>query len=346
MKFEPGFLLELKDSLARVKPEIRARLHRQGCLTAERLLSLVSSSGESSADDVDHPLQSDIVRYDDLVTATVGLDAIRSGQVAFIVLAGDDKAFMRLPGLGITLVANKLLQSLSNVPTWFMAAPRDMERFSRQFVGLASSTPVTVFEQFESYGLLVNNELDVIAPGEPSLHVTGTGDLGPALVESGVLDSNPNVKHCVIVDCGNALASLDPVIIGHHVESQKQVTCEIVERKSLDKRAVLAWVDNRLQLTSASRLHDAFLSVARYSSTGSMILNVEALRTEVPWRWHRVRKQSEGRLIVRYERFVEQYTEHLDSGYVLVGRDQRFLPVETDDDLIAASDVLDGNQHG
>ena len=117
MRFEPGFVKELQRDIESVRPEIRKKLLRPGALSEERLLSLVCSTPPTWDSDLEHADERAVTKYDDLVTWQSGCDAIRAGEVAFVVLsggagtrAGGPKAFMRLPKLGITLMANKLFQ--------------------------------------------------------------------------------------------------------------------------------------------------------------------------------------------------------------------------------------------
>lgn len=358
MRYEPGFLADLRNDLASVHPDIKARLNRRGALTEDKLLSLVTAT-QDDISEAEHANVGDVTNYDSLYSWQPACDAIRAGEIAFVVLAGGagtraggPKAFMRLPKLGITLMANKLVQSgfathegeIIQAPTWFMTAPEIFEKMALHLGGLSPQPEGCVFEQFESYRLSVDNRLAFTAPGVPELHPTGHGDVGPALVESGVLNDSPNVKHVVIVNCDNVLASMDPMVLTHHLETGTHVTCEVVERQKTDRGGIPIWVDNRLQIVEDFRLPAEFVEGARYHNTNTMIVSVEALRSEVPWRWNRVRKQVGERIVVQHERLVQQYTEAFPTQYVLVERDRRYLPIKSEADLVHADEVLNGNR--
>jgi UDP-N-acetylglucosamine pyrophosphorylase len=359
MRFEPGFIRELKQDLNSVKPEFRRRATREGGLKEQELLSLVSSPVDDVLDDIEHVTA--VSNYDHL-TQTGGwhlaIDAVRTGEVAFVVLAGDNgtraagsKAFMRLPKLGITLTTNKLVQSgfttdegeVLQAPTWFMTSPSNIERMLLHLGGLSPVPDGCVFEQFESYSLSPDNTLSFIEPGVPELYPTGHGDVGPALVESGVLADNTNVKHCVIVNVDNVMASLDLHVLGHHLETGAHVTCELVKRERGDSGGVPVWHENRAQVVESFRLPDGFVDKAVYHSTNTTIISVEALRAELQWRWHRVRKQIDGRIVVQFERMLQQYTEVFATNYVEVPRVQRYLPIKTEADLLRADEILNSN---
>lgn len=356
MRFEPGFMNDLRHDLARVRPDIKQRLARRGALTEEKLLSLVTYAGSVELD-ADHPGFGDVVNYDSLRSWQPACNAVRDGKIAFVVLAssvssktGAPKAFMRLPKLGIPLVAINLLQSgfvtlegeTIQAPTWFMTSPELTQRMANQLDGLSLTKEGVVFEQFQSYRLGVDYRLTFTEPGVPELYTTGDGDLAAALVESGVLDDNPNVEHVVIINSDNVLASLDPMILTHHLESRAAVTCEVIESKS--PNAILAWVDNWLQVVDASLLSPEFVEDSRYRSTNSMIISTKALRTELPWSWNRQRKIVGNRIVVQHERLLEQYTSSFRTQYVLVEEARRYVSIETEDDLSRVDVILNGNR--
>lgn len=360
MRFEPGFVKELRLDLDRIKPEYKTRVERTGGLSEQKLLSLVCATPPTWDVDIEHAQESDVDRYENLTSWQAGVDAVRAGEVAFVVLAGGagtraggPKPFMRLPKLGITLMANKLMQSgftthdgeVVQAPTWFMTSPELMERFANHLVGLVPQpNEGVVFEQFESYRLRPDNRIDFVDQGVPDFYPTGHGDVGPALIESGVLDEHPNVKHCVIVNCDNVMASLDPVLLSHHIESGTHVTCEIIEKQKGDNGGVIAWYDGKLQVIEAFRLPEGFADEAKYHNTNSLIVSVEALRSNIDWKWHRVRKQVGTRLVVQHERLIQQYTETFPTKYVVVPRAQRYLSIKSEADLMRADEVLNGNR--
>lgn len=359
MRFEPGFIKELKRDLATIRPDIARRVARVGGLSEQKLLSLVSTTQVDVLNDVSHLTVTQ--SYEQLASTGVwrqAIDAVRKGEVAFVVLAGGSgtrlggpKAFVQLPKLGMTLTSIKAMQScltghegeVVQAPTWFMTSPGLLERMSSHLNGLCPVIEGCVFEQFESYRLRPDNRLSFVGPGVPELQPTGHGDLGPALIESGVLDDNPNVKHCVVVNVDNVKASLDMHVLGHHLQTGSHVTCELVERRQGDEGGVPVWHENRAQIVEAFRLPEGTASSATYHNTNTMIISVEALRTELPWRWHRVRKQVDNRIVVQYERMLQQYTEAFDTQYVLVNREDRYAPVKTPDDLDRVATLLNGN---
>lgn len=353
IRFEPGFVADLKRDLMNVDEDTKVRLARVGSLTEDELLRLVTNPPNHDVFDVDHPAINDVVPYDDLTSWQLGVEAVDRGEVAFVVLAGGTEthlglpeALTKLPRLGISLLAIKLTQasfmtkdSHHKTPVWIMTSPASFAQVGEHIASINSPASGVIFEQFQSYRLLPNNSLSWMPDGQPNLYPTGHGDVGPALVESGILEQHANVKHVVIVNCDNVLASLDPHVIGHHIKSGNDVTCEVVKRQKGDAGGVLCWA-NKLQAIECFRLPTNFVDEAVYQNTNTFVVNVAALKRNMTWRWHRVRKLVDNTIFVQHERLLQQLTEEHSTGYVLVDRERRYLPVKTKAGLVAADNLL------
>lgn len=351
MKITPGFVGSLKEELQGVLPEYQQRVHRDGGLMDAELVSLTTRFDADPA--AYHPEQVDIGNistYEHITEehVSIGDAAIKNGEVAFCLLAGGagtrmggPKLFARIPGIGISLLAWKLMQA-GGMPVWVMTPPgmvKPIEQHISHLV-LAPGMSGVVFEQFEGYRLTPDNRLSMLAPGTPDLYPLGHGDVGPALVENGVLDDNPNVKHVIVCNVDNVLASPHSGILGHHILNNAAVTCEIVDRAKTDHGGVLAWVNGFRQIAEDFRLPDGFVEQAKFHNTNTMIIDTSMLRANIPWRWHRVRKHADSRLFIQHERLLQQYTEHCTADYVHVPRQARYMPVKTNDDLDRAGNAL------
>lgn len=347
----PGFVTSLREDLVQVEPAIQFCVHRSGALTDKELVSLTTRmDADPALYHPDHASAEDVQVFDRVTVddERVGEQLIKDGHVAFVMLAGGagtraggPKVFARLEKVGTSLMGWKLLQS-GNMPVWVMTSPDMLKSMQRHVSSLAVPIGLNgiVFEQFEGYRLTPDNRLLTMAPGVPELYPLGHGDVGPALVESKVLDDNPQVKHIVVCNVDNVLASPDPGIIGHHVRSGRKVTCELVERKRGDRGGVLACVNNQLQIAEDFRLPDGFANDALYHNTNTMVIDTDVLRWDIPWRWHRVRKEVGNRLVIQYERLLQQYTEECQTNFLLVPREVRYCCVKTHDDLERADELL------
>lgn len=351
MRFEPGYIKDIKSDLSKVNESIKRRVNRPGCLEENKLIDLCKTTIDHVRGE--HASELDVIDYQSLSDVNLALNAIANGEIAFIVLAGGagtrvggPKALMRLPKTGITLATNKLMQSSVHhngvrfqAKTWFMTSPSLVDGLIGHFKAITPTPDCSIFEQFESYRLDPGNRL-IFNKGLPDLYPTGHGDLGPALLESGILDENPNVKHCVIVNCDNVLASLDPHILNHHLKTNSHVTCELIKRQKTDKGGIPLWVDGRLQIVENFRLQDDVVNGSLYHNTNTMIISTEALRSSINWKWYRVRKHIDNKIVIQYERLIQQYTELFDTQYIVVDRDQRHAPVKTEEDLSKADEIM------
>ena len=348
----PGFAGPLKQELQAVSSEIQKRVHRVGALTDEELVSMTTRFDADPA--AYHPEQVNIAQVDDFSFITdddvrEGEKAIADGKVAFCVLAGgagtrmgEPKALVRIPGIGLTMLAWKIMQG-GGMPTWIMTAAGSLDAINAhiQTLVVPPGTTGTCFEQFEGYRLTPANQLARTASGEPDLYPLGHGDVGPALIEGGVLDSNPSVEHVIVCNVDNVLASPHAGLVGYHIRMERNLTCELVPRQKGDKGGTLAWVNGRIQVAEDFRLPDGFAAESPFMNTNTMIISTETLSWPIPWRWHRVRKQLGTKLVIQHERLLQQYTEECSCNFIVVPRDARYLGVKTPSDLEVAGKVLE-----
>ncbi len=354
---EPGFVTSLREELKHVNAAWQARIHRLGGLSDEELIELTTQVAcDPAMAFPDHPDVHHITPWSDVTEEDEleGEQAINDGRVAFAVLAGGagtrfggPKFMETIPDVGLSMLGWKLLQA-GNMPVWVMTSPAMLAGVERHISSLAIPLGMNgaIFEQFEGYRLTPDNRLSQIIDGLiPDTYPLGHGDLGPALVEAGVLDDNPDVKYVVVSNVDNVLGSPHAGMVGHHIRSLKEVTCEVVERQKDDAGGVLAWVMNELQVVDNFRLPEGFTDASPVTNTNNMIINVDVLKKPIPWRWHRVRKLVDSKLVIQYERLIQQYTEVYPANYVIVPRDSRYCPVKTVDDLEVAGKVLAGYRY-
>jgi UTP--glucose-1-phosphate uridylyltransferase len=347
--------MNLQHELTQVDPRIQARVRRARGLTETELCSLTTRPDADPA--MYHPFQADsgdVIDSSDItaLNEAMGDRAILEGEVAFCILAGGvgtrmgtPKAFAKIPGVNTSLLAWKIMQG-GGMPTWIMTSAGGMSAIAghmRELV-MPPNTDITLFEQFEGYRLTPDNRLARTEAGHPILYPLGHGDVGPALVESGVLDDHPKVKWVVVANVDNVMGSPHAGLIGRHIVGTHHVTCELVQRERSDRGGVLAWVNERLQIAEDFRLPNGFAEAALYHNTNTMIFNVEALRWPIPWRWHRVAKRVGAQQVIQYERLLQQYTEECDTAYVRTPRPARYMAVKTPDDLVKAGELLTSYQ--
>lgn len=335
----------LSKELYSLPETIKSRVNRDGGLSDEQFLRLVK--GQITHNTI-MPLQAsknDVIElqqqnYDEC--EQLGEELINSGQVAFVVCTSDSQLTLaQLSSMGTTLLGWKLMQA-GNMPVWIMCSQQLSQQLHTYISGLILSPGLSgaILEQYEGYCLNPDNSL-CIEQHKPRLYPLGSGDLGP-LCASLQLTHNAeyqNVKYVIVCHVNNILAHPDVSLLGYHVKSKRQITCEVMHKLSRDYESILALADT-LQLIDQFRLHDDFVEQASFISTGTMILNIDVLKQKIDWEWQRIRKHVNNKIVVQYERSIQQYTSMFNANYVLVPRETHYCHVKSESDLALANAIL------
>jgi len=334
-----------RDTLLRdidcVLPEIRARVEVRGGMTIDDIFNVIAYDANNCPIVRAFGDRTDVYAYDSVSCddEQVGELAIAKGEVAFVVLAGGTSAspLTVIPGLNVSLVAWKVMQG-GDMPVWIMTSLAQLDAVGNHVRSLATSpgTKGCVFTQFEGYTLTIHDKLSWSCPGIPRTHTLGHGDLGPALLESGLLAENPQVKYLYVCNVNNVMASPHEGLLGKHIKQGMQVTREVVDRQSNDVGGVLAWLDRKCGLQVVEDWCLPRSNVASFHNTNSMILNVDIIKSKLDWRWHRMINGNE----VEHRRLLNQYSEEFLTMYVQVPRDSRYIPIKDEMSLNEASKRL------
>lgn len=191
----------------------------------------------------------------------------------------------------------------------------------------------------------------------------GHGDTHGRLRGSGVLSKlrERGVEHVLVSNVDNLGASLDPVVLGAHLEAAAAgagVSVEVVRRQSGDAGGCVALMpeSKRPAIIEGFRLPEG-TDLAHYPhfNTNTLWLTAERVDRDIDLTWFAVRKKIAwptagaadrgvgGSLeVVQFETLIGQLTEHIDSAYLDVDRGDRFLPIKTRDDLGACEPLLRG----
>lgn len=343
MKFEPGFVVSLREELRNVPVDVNSRIERQGGLCAEELLRLTSRPEQTFIKHIERVSESDLTSYD-TNNSFVGLEALDKGEVVFCVL-NDATSLLRFDE-GLSLVGLKLIQSSLAKRCLLMVDPSRKDELVQHVNTLSYPGAIGAFEQFETYALTPDNRL-MMNGGAPILVSTGTGDLAAAMQDSNVLPAleASGVKYVVVVEASSALAAIDPNILGQHIASQKAVTFSITERRPGDDEPIVAFCDGALRVAEISQvpiesLDEFGQGVSTWQSTGSLIVNVEALKQQHELHWIRTRQQIGGKLQVSYKRHISELSFVHDSAFVKVPRESHFFRVRNVSEMKRLSELL------
>ncbi len=202
------------------------------------------------------------------------------------------------------------------------------------------------------------------ALGDTSLFsAPGHGDTHGRLRGSGVLAKlrARGVEHVLVSNVDNLGASLDPVVLGAHLEAAEGgagISVEVVRRETGDAGGCVALMpgSGRPAIIEGFRLPEGTdLTDYPHFNTNTLWLVADRVDRDVDLTWFAVRKKiawpadagakrnEDGTLeVVQFETLIGQLTEHIDSAYLDVDRAERFLPIKTRDDLGAQKALLQG----
>ena len=279
----------------------------------------------------------------------IGLEAIGAGKVGIITLAGgmatrfggvvkasvdavDGHSFLDLKLMDLAKLAKR---TGGRVPAYLMTSfATDAEVSALAAARSTEQCPVKTFPQYISMRLTPDASLFLTDEKTVSCYAPGHGDLPYALRRAGALaqfrSSGGELLYMSNVD--NLGATLDPAVIGFHIESGCAVTAEVVDKLPGDKGGAPARVDGDLQIVEAFRFPERFdqASIPVFN-TNSFVLDAEQLSADFPLTWFAVNKTVEGRDAVQFERLVGQITAFLPTAFLRVersGADGRFQPVK------------------
>lgn len=313
---------------------------------------------------VEPPRESDLTplpahgepQYDE--ARTTGLDALRRGEVAQVVLAGgmatrfggvvkavltavDGKSFLEAK-LEQTAALEHALDT--RVPVALMTSFATDDAI-REHVEERSLGEPLVFNQFVSLRLEPSGELFLDDEGRASPYAPGHGDLFSALRRSGTLDAlrSGGVRVVTVSNVDNLGARVDPVVVGAHLLAGRPVTCEAA-RKERDLGGAPVRVNGKLQLLEGPRFPASFdQELAPVFNTNTALVDIDVLYGDYDLTWLHVRKKVDGREAVQLERLYHEISAFVPTQFLVVprrGPRGRFSPIKTPADLERARDDL------
>lgn len=286
-----------------------------------------------------------------------GLAAIAAGQVGAVVLAGGmatrfggvvkavvpvlgERTFLELKHDDIAGVSARAGRP---VPTFVMSSftthDRIRQHVEEKRLTLGGRPAIEVFPQFVSLRLTPDGALFREADGTLSPYAPGHGDLTFALRRSGLLASfrASGGRVLVMSNVDNLGATLDPALVGLHLELGGQLTAEVVRKERGDKGGAPARLNGVPQIIEGFRFPKEFdQDSIPVFNTNTFVLDAAAIDREFELPFYRVEKQVEGRTAVQFERLVGELTAFLSTRFVEVDRegdDGRFLPAKDPEEL-------------
>lgn len=285
-----------------------------------------------------------------------GHEAIAAGHCAQVVLAGGMATRMggvvkalveALPGrtfLDLRLAGHAAIEERAGcrIPLWLMTSHATDGAIREALGGRLDGYHIATFPQMVSLRLDAAGDLFFDDDGQPSEHAPGHGDLPEALQRSGLLDEfiSRGGRHVTTANLDNIGATLDPALIGLHIEAGGQLTCEVAEKEGSDRGGIPARLDGRPLILEEFRIPAHFdPDQVRLFNTNTFHFQAPALRDlDIDWTYFVVEKEVDGRPAIQFERLINEAAVHLDTVFVRVprmGPESRFLPVKDEEALDA-----------
>lgn len=283
-----------------------------------------------------------------------GREALRTGLVGAVVLAGGMATrFGGVVKAGVEAVEGRTFLDLklsdiarlaeredATIPIFVMtsfATHDEVEQLARALQ--TPRAPIRCFPQYISLRMNPDGSLFREDDGTVSPYAPGHGDLTFALRRAGLLaDFVQHGGHFLFMsNVDNLGATLDPAVIGAHLEAGQEITAEVVRKEPGDKGGAPARVDGVSQIVESFRFPEGFDQDAiPVFNTNSFVLDAHAIDRDHALTWFVVRKKVDGRDAVQFERLVGELTAHLPTAFLEVersGPDGRFQPVKDPPEL-------------
>jgi UTP--glucose-1-phosphate uridylyltransferase len=359
--------MTLDEQLAALSPQLLSRLRARG-FDPERLRAWARDLGQGRdarnrlPGTVEPPAAGDVIDAPVPGTAeharleALGLAALRRGEVALCVLAGGMATRMgglvkslveALPGrsfLDLRLAENDHLARLGGhkVPLWLMTSEPTDGPIRAALGARLDDDYLATFEQFVSLRLVkspagagTNAEIFLGDDGQPSVYATGHGDLPDALRASGLLDKflARGGKVVAIANIDNLGATVDPAIIGFHLDHGGPLTVELVDKVGSDRGGGPVRWNGKPIITEEFRLPVDFdPTTVPVFNTNTFLADAAALKDlAMEWTYVEVEKAIGPHKAIQFERLLGEITAGLPSHFLRVPREgvvARFLPVK------------------
>ena len=291
----------------------------------------------------------------------LGLEAIRRGELAVVVLAGGMAT--RMGGVvkalveirpGLTFLDARLAERAhwsavadAPLPLVLMTSYATDDPIRETLGGTLDGRRVDAFTQGVSLRLTPDGHLFRTADDLPSLRATGHGDLPDSIRGAGTLGRliDEGVRVVWIANLDNLGAAIDPLVLGKHLDGGAPLTVEVVEKVPGDRGGSPFRVDGRPVILESFRVpEDVDEDAVGVFNTNTFLVDAAQLRDlDMDWTWFRVEKSVEGRPAIQFERLIGELTSALRSSFLLVprsGPDSRFIPAKDHAELDANRNAI------
>ena len=280
--------------------------------------------------------------------SSLGRQALASQQVGVVILAGgmatrfggvvkavvpvlEQRTFLQLKLDDVRAIA-------PDAPVFVMSSFATHERLLEHVRELGAKN-VEVFPQFVSLRLTPEGTPFIEPDGDVSPYATGHGDFTWAMRRCGALERfrKNGGRLLVMSNVDNLGATLDPAVLGAHLERKVALTAEVVRKVKGDKGGAPARLDGRVQIIEGFRFPPTFdQDSIPVFNTNTFVMDAAAIDRDFPLPFYRVEKKVDGAVAIQFERLVGELTAYLETAFLEVpreGAESRFLPAKDPDEL-------------
>lgn len=148
-------------------------------------------------------------------------------------------------------------------------------------------------------------------------------------------------RYLLFSNVDNLGATIDPAIVGFHLQQGAEMTVEVAPKQAQDKGGAPALVQGRLQLVEGFCFPPDFdQDRIKVFNTANYVFTAEALDRDFDLPWYVVHKQVEGHPVIQFEHLAGDLSRELATAYLVVDRDDRFIPVKSQSDVPVAQQLI------
>jgi UTP--glucose-1-phosphate uridylyltransferase len=281
----------------------------------------------------------------------IGLEAIKKREVGIVILNGGMATrFGEIPKAIQKVYANKTFLELKlkqikfkNIPIYIMNSFFTENATIKLLNELNyANLPRENFHLFnQSIGIRLDEYGNIFLDSEkkPSFYTLGHGNFIESFKRTNLLSSfiKQHGKYLLISNVDNLFATVDPVILGHHISKEFPITIEIVRKLDNDKGGFPCMVNNKSLILEEFRLPENFdKKTIEFFNTNTFIFSTCLFSNKFDLTYWPVKKVINNNTVIQFEQILSEVSHFNKSNFVLVpreGKNTRFVPVKTQEDL-------------
>ncbi len=293
---------------------------------------------------------------------SLGAQAIKEGKVGYVIVNGgmatrfggvvkgtvkvyDDKSFLQVKLEQVKKIQEKYgVEIPIYIMNSFATSDATREHFRRNENHGFKTDKIRMFTQY-IFKRLNPDGSKFYNPDEPMARYYGPGH-GDFLYSFKKAKYLPQFleeggKYLLYSNVDNLGATIDEVIIGHHIAQGKEMTVELAKKNEGDKGGAPAVVDGNLQIVEQFKFPAGFdQDTIPYFNTANYVIDAKCLEQDIKLPWYVVEKVVKGKPVIQFEILAGDLSIFLNTGFIVIDREQRFIPIKKPGDLAKQKDWL------